>query len=317
MLCRLISVLTDLGTVAAAAPTWMASYGAPSKKPSLPSPTVDRCSDFYGLCQLCSFKDLQFKEAALTYKFNASRCEQLWVISLNISHWPLNQFIDVFNANHSSTGTCLQTAERNSYCNQPCTVFHPTMNGTCVQWENVYTELTILAKQAVRYPLPEPTSSADAPSVSLSLNSSKAWACCQTRPTGEYSAYCVGMWCLPLLSHLKKSVTHHVWCTDGRLVACDKKICRIESQHKSKLMKHLLFCNTLCLYISTLTVRCICLQRVTKMRTYGLRRVCIRIVCRVDPSVCSQHGVKHSVGADDPMIWRTNDEAMALSWTGK
>lgn len=115
----------------------------------------------------------------------------------------------------------------------------------------------------------------------------------------------------------KKSVTHHVWCTDGRLVACDKKICRTESQHKSKLMKHLLFCNTLYLYVSTLTVRCICLQRVTKMRTYGLRRVCIRIVCGVDPSVCSQHGVEHSVGADDPMIWRTNDEAMALSWTGK
>lgn len=43
-------------------------------------------------------------------------------------------------------------------------------------WETckVYTALTILAKQAVRYPLPEPTSSADAPSVSLSLNSSKA-----------------------------------------------------------------------------------------------------------------------------------------------
>lgn len=38
----------------------------------------------------------------------------------------------------------------------------------------VYTELTILAKQAVRYPLPEPTSSADAPSVILSLSSSKA-----------------------------------------------------------------------------------------------------------------------------------------------
>lgn len=72
MLCRLfyfhtgksptISVLTDLGTVAAAAPTWMASYGAPSKKPSLPSPTVERCSDFYGLGQLYSFKIYNLKK---------------------------------------------------------------------------------------------------------------------------------------------------------------------------------------------------------------------------------------------------------------
>lgn len=120
-----VRVLTDLGTVAAAAPTWMASYGAPSGKPSLPSPTVDRWSDFYGLC---SFKDLNFKEATLTYKFNASRGEQFWVISLHIFYWHLNQFLDVFNANHSSTGSCLQTKERKSYCTQSHTVFHANLS---------------------------------------------------------------------------------------------------------------------------------------------------------------------------------------------
>lgn len=39
------------------------------------------------------------------------------------------------------------------------------------------TTLTILAKHAVRYPLPEPTSRAEAPSVNLSLRISRACAC--------------------------------------------------------------------------------------------------------------------------------------------
>lgn len=54
----------------------------------------------------------------------------------------------------------------------------------------------------------------------------------------------------------------------------------------------------------------------TPMNTYGLRRVCIRIVYRVQPSVCSQHGIKHLVAADHPVIWRREEEAIALSWTG-
>lgn len=40
------------------------------------------------------------------------------------------------------------------------------------------------------------------------------------------------------------------------------------------------------------------------MNTYRLRRVCIRMVSRVKPSVCSQHCIKHSVASDHPMICR-------------
>lgn len=40
-ICQSNSLLTDLGTAAAAAPTWMASYGAPSGNPNLPSPTAE------------------------------------------------------------------------------------------------------------------------------------------------------------------------------------------------------------------------------------------------------------------------------------
>lgn len=43
------------------------------------------------------------------------------------------------------------------------------------------------------------------------------------------------------------------------------------------------------------------------MNTNGLRGVCVRIVPRVDPSVCSQHGVKYLVAADHPMIWRRKE----------
>lgn len=42
--------------------------------------------------------------------------------------------------------------------------------------------------------------------------------------------------------------------------------------------------------------------RVTEMSTYGLRRVCIRMVCGVEPSVCRQHCVEHAVVADHTMI---------------
>lgn len=39
-----------------------------------------------------------------------------------------------------------------------------------------------------------------------------------------------------------------------------------------------------------------------EMNTYRLRRVCIRMVSGVKPSVCSQHCIKHSVASDHPMI---------------
>lgn len=38
------------------------------------------------------------------------------------------------------------------------------------------------------------------------------------------------------------------------------------------------------------------------MNTYRLRRVCIRMVSGVKPSVCSQHCIKHLVALDHPMI---------------
>lgn len=48
------------------------------------------------------------------------------------------------------------------------------VSNVCTLKKRFLYQLTILAKHAVRYPLPEPTSSADAPSISLSLKSSKA-----------------------------------------------------------------------------------------------------------------------------------------------
>ncbi len=51
------------------------------------------------------------------------------------------------------------------------------------------TALTILAKHAVRYPLPEPTSKAEAPSVKLSLRTSRACACYTTNHSFKYIKY--------------------------------------------------------------------------------------------------------------------------------
>lgn len=122
-------VLTALGTVAAAAPTWMASYGAPSEQPSLPSPTVDRCRyDCHSLFKVVKiWKRHDFDTPWLTQKFDASRGEQFWVVSLHIFYWHLNQFIDVFNANHSTSGPCLQTTKERRYCTQSYTVFYANL----------------------------------------------------------------------------------------------------------------------------------------------------------------------------------------------
>lgn len=73
----------------------------------------------------------------------------------------------------------------------PCLSRQPKIYFTCLHkgwsvfsWIGLYyflqfnLFLTIWAMQAVRYPLPEPTSNAFIPSPSWSFSSSSAWACC-------------------------------------------------------------------------------------------------------------------------------------------
>lgn len=83
---------------------------------------------------------------------------------------------------------------------------------------------TILAKQAVRYPLPEPTSNAEAPSVNLSLRISKACACYKNVKQKEFInsqaakvkyAVMLTMWgaLMVALYPVEKSKKHMVWKT--------------------------------------------------------------------------------------------------------
>lgn len=60
---------------------------------------------------------------------------------------------------------------------------------------------------------------------------------------------------------------------------------------------------------TTLLGRCV---SVTGLSTYGLRRVCVWVVSRVETSVSSQHGIEHSVTANHAMIWRRKGEERAL-----
>lgn len=167
-----VNALTALGTVAAAAPTWMASYGAPSGKPSLPSPTVDRIISLN-----------VFANYVVLFLF-------FFYLKLNS---PTNLIRPELRSSGSSACTFFTDIWTNELmCSMPTTL---PLRPVYKQWDKRQISfschhlcavkrvkglhgITIFAKQAVRYPLPEPTSSADAPSASLSLSSSKAWACC-------------------------------------------------------------------------------------------------------------------------------------------
>lgn len=48
------------------------------------------------------------------------------------------------------------------------------------------------------------------------------------------------------------------------------------------------------------------------MNTYRLRRVCIRMVSGIKPSVRSQHCIKHSVASDHPMICRGGEKSHVI-----
>lgn len=80
-------------------------------------------------------------------------------------------------------------------------------------------------------------------------------------------------------------VTHHVWCTDGCSVTCDNRYIVQERQIESQ--------NTIIILTDA---------SLNGVNTDRLRRVCIRMVCRVNPSVCSEHRIKDSVTSDHPMI---------------
>lgn len=101
-----------------------------------------------------------------------------------------------------------------------------------------------------------------------------------------------------------------MWCTDGRPVACEirKYYNRVTAQicanETAFTLQHHVLHRIVCHHSDS---------QMTEMYTYGLRRVCVWIVRRVDPSVCSQHGIEHSVASDHPMIWRKNDEAITLN----
>lgn len=72
--------------------------------------SVSHCGHMHFFLVFCSCAVSTSKSERgswLTDKFDASRCEQLWVVSLHVLYWPLNQFVDVFDANHSTTGSCL------------------------------------------------------------------------------------------------------------------------------------------------------------------------------------------------------------------
>lgn len=119
-----------------------------------------------------SFKHLR-EARRLTKQPDASRWQQLRVVGLHVFYRHLNQLLNVFDANYSATLPRLRTAE-NTW-----PFFVPQNHKRICQ---ICLEVTIRAKQAVRYPLPEPTSRADAPAESLSLKSSKACACCKVKP---------------------------------------------------------------------------------------------------------------------------------------
>ena len=91
-------------------------------------------------------------------------------------------------------------------------------------------------------------------------------------------------------------MTHHVWCTDSCSVTCEKNKQNITQSHLCSLL------------YSTLQQLIWTSRSVSVFSTYGLRGVCIRIVSRVESSVCGQHGIKHCVAADHTVIYRREEE---------